>query len=130
MRLSPLLLTTQYYINNVRPKNGRRPSRHPFPYNNILPMALRDQVSGKSNKQQATACLQEMTLMLACFKNADFDQSLCAKEIELFKKCNEEYMASKRLKKEQDRGTELIPNAKKLSFKHINVLLKKYPQPK
>lgn len=53
MRLSPILLTSQYYVNHVRPKNGRRPTRQPFPFQNILPISLRDHVSGKGNKQQS-----------------------------------------------------------------------------
>nr|XP_053651826.1 uncharacterized protein LOC128701883 [Cherax quadricarinatus] len=52
MRLTPVSLASVYYINNVRPKNGRRPTRRPFPFTNELPIFLRDHVSGKNDKQQ------------------------------------------------------------------------------
>ncbi|XP_066960593.1 small ribosomal subunit protein mS37 [Macrobrachium rosenbergii] len=130
MRLTPFMLTAQYTINGVRPKNGRRPCRHPFPFTNILPISLRDHVSGKSDKQKNVACIQELSVMLACLKDNDFSDSRCFKEINALKSCNEKYMNSERLKKLQDRTSELTPYEKNLSHKHLNHLLKKYPQPK
>ncbi|XP_068223082.1 small ribosomal subunit protein mS37-like isoform X2 [Palaemon carinicauda] len=130
MKLTPYMLTAQYLVNGVRPKNGRRPCRHPFPFTNILPISLRNHVSGKSDKQQTVACIQELSVMLACLKTHDFNDSMCSKEINNLKNCNEKYMSSQRLKKLQDRTTELTPYEKNLSHKHLNQLLKKYPQPK
>ncbi|XP_063590846.1 small ribosomal subunit protein mS37-like [Penaeus indicus] len=129
MRLSPILLTSQYYVNNVRPKNGRKPTRQPFPFQNILPISLRDHVSGKGNKQQNVACLQEMSVLFACLKANDFNQAMCPKEIQSFKGCHKNFLDTQKLKKVQEREGVLVPGEKDLSPKQLNQLLRKYPQP-
>ena len=40
-------------------------------------------------------CLQEMSLMLACLKKQEFDQSSCATEIESFSLCCDQQMVCK-----------------------------------
>ncbi|XP_069955976.1 small ribosomal subunit protein mS37 [Cherax quadricarinatus] len=130
MRLTPVSLASVYYINNVRPKNGRRPTRRPFPFTNELPIFLRDHVSGKNDKQQSVACLQEMAILFACFKKNDFVQSLCMKEVEEFHKCHVRFMQNRSKEEELNRLGILSPGEKNLSHKQLNQLLKKYPQPK
>nr|XP_045607483.1 coiled-coil-helix-coiled-coil-helix domain-containing protein 1-like [Procambarus clarkii] len=130
MRLTPISFTSLYYINNVRPKNGRRPARRPFAFTDVLPMFLRDHVSGKNDRQQNVACLQEMSILFACMKKNEFTQAFCSKEIESFQSCHKEFMHSQRMKNAQERQGLLVPGEKNLSHKQLNVLLKKYPQPK
>ncbi|XP_076057156.1 small ribosomal subunit protein mS37 [Oratosquilla oratoria] len=130
MRLTPLILSSQYKINGYRPKNGRRLTRTPFPFQDILPLALKDSVSGKGNKTQNVACLHEMSLLFACFKKNDFKESKCPQEIESFQKCHIRFMEMERTRSLQEREGVLIPGAKQMSHKQINILLRKYPQPK
>ncbi|KAG7155923.1 coiled-coil-helix-coiled-coil-helix domain-containing protein 1-like [Homarus americanus] len=130
MRLTPIVLNSQYYINRNRPKNGRRPTRQPFPFNNNLPIFLRDHVSGKNDKTNSVACLQDMSILFACLKKNDFNQAMCHKEIESFQNCHENFMHTQRLRKEQEKQGLLVPGERNLSHRQINLLLKKHPQPK
>ncbi|KAK3859580.1 hypothetical protein Pcinc_034317 [Petrolisthes cinctipes] len=131
MHLSPLMLGTMYRLPNGKfRKTGRRPSRWPFPYNNVLPLALRNEVSGKGDKQQNLACLHEMSILFACMKKNDFVQSLCSKEINSFQKCHLNFLQAQKLKKEQEREGNLVPYARNMSHRQVNQLLKQYPQPK
>ncbi|XP_071550006.1 small ribosomal subunit protein mS37 isoform X2 [Panulirus ornatus] len=129
MRLTPFMLTTQYLINKS-PKNGRRPTRQPFPFKAALPLILKDQVSGKSSKKQNVACLQEMSILFACLKKSDFAQSLCQKEIDSLDSCYKNFMHTQSQRKQEEREGLLVPREKNLSHKQLNLLLKKHPQPK
>lgn len=66
---------------------GRRPQGLPVPFQQVLPLRLKNRVSGKASKGTNVACLHEMNMMLACFKDSDFDQVRCRAEIEAFRKC-------------------------------------------
>ncbi len=87
---------------------GRKPCKEPVPFQEILPLKLKDSVSGKGEKTSGNqiwfkkknfyvfyslkkitdvACLQDMAVMLACFKKHDFNQALCSKEISSFQSC-------------------------------------------
>jgi hypothetical protein len=37
------------------------------------------------------ACLHEMSVMFACFKNNDFNEALCSKEISSFQNCYKDF---------------------------------------
>ncbi|KAG0721969.1 hypothetical protein GWK47_045358 [Chionoecetes opilio] len=128
MRLTPINLRSTYLVNNLRPKNGRRPTRTPFPFNGCLPLELKDSVSGKSDRQETNACLQEISILFACFKRNDFVQAACSKEIDAFQACHLNHMVTQQ-KKNQDQGA-LVPGAKHLSHKQVNQLLRMYKQPK
>lgn len=65
--------------------------------------------------------------MFACFKQNDFSQQLCSKEIEKFQKCYTDNLKTKRVKAEREAKGVLIPGDRKLSHKQLNMLLKKFP---
>ncbi|PNF41603.1 hypothetical protein B7P43_G11114 [Cryptotermes secundus] len=73
------------------------------------------------------ACLYEMSILFACFKNNDFNQALCSKEINNFQSCYKNYMSKKNKKKDQEQQGILVPGEKKLTSKQVNVLLRKFP---
>ncbi|XP_063844780.1 small ribosomal subunit protein mS37-like isoform X1 [Scylla paramamosain] len=129
MRLTPLNLRSMYLVNNQRPKNGRRATRVPFPFNGCLPLQLRDSVSGKSEKLQSNPCVQEMFVMFSCFKKNDFDQALCSKEIQTFEACHLNHLTNEKRKKEQERRGVMVPGEKRLAHKQLNHLLGRYKQP-
>ncbi|KAJ9583387.1 hypothetical protein L9F63_022253, partial [Diploptera punctata] len=66
---------------------ARTPQKEPVPVQRSLPMKLKPTVSGKGNRTSDVSCLQEMAIMLACFKTNDFNQNLCSKEIDKFQNC-------------------------------------------
>ncbi|KAJ8934128.1 hypothetical protein NQ314_013587 [Rhamnusium bicolor] len=101
--------------------------KEPVPFQEILPLKLKPRVSGKGDKTSEVCCIYEMSVMLSCFKDNEFNQSLCSKEIEAFKKCYTNNLETKKAKKEKEAKCMLTPGEKSLSHKQINLLLRKFP---
>ncbi|XP_046408030.1 coiled-coil-helix-coiled-coil-helix domain-containing protein 1 [Ischnura elegans] len=101
--------------------------RETFKFQELLPLKLKPTVSGKGEKSSDVACLQEMSILFACFKKNEFNQALCSNEIQNFNKCYKNFMDTKHRREEMDRRGELTPGAKKLSHKQINQLMKRFP---
>ncbi|XP_023721356.1 uncharacterized protein LOC111872050 isoform X2 [Cryptotermes secundus] len=106
---------------------ARLPQREPVPFQEVLPLRLKKAVSGKGDRTSDVACLYEMSILFACFKNNDFNQALCSKEINNFQSCYKNYMSKKNKKKDQEQQGILVPGEKKLTSKQVNVLLRKFP---
>lgn len=96
-------------------------------FQQILPLKLRGFVSGKSDSISEVSCIHEMSVMFACFKDNDFNQSLCSKEIDKFQRCYTSHLTTKKAKKEKEAKGILTPGEKKLSHKQVNTLLKMFP---
>lgn len=106
---------------------ARVPQKEPVPFQEVLPLRLKKTVSGKGDKTSDVACLQEMAIMLACFKNNDFNQALCAKEISNFQGCYKDFAEKSNAKKGLEKKGILIPGEKKLTYKQVNALLRRFP---
>lgn len=124
MRLYPILR------GGARSKDARRPQREPVPFQMLLPLELKKTVSGKGDKSNDAACMQELAVMFACFKKADFDQQECMKEISSFQGCYKDYANKMSTQREQGRKGILVPGEKKLTHKQMNQLLKSFPPKK
>lgn len=107
---------------------ARTPQREPVPFQEILPLKLKNKVSGKGDNTSEIYCLYEMSVLLACFKSNEYNQKVCSKEIENFQQCYNESVKTKQGKKEKEAKGILIPGEKKLSSKQVNTLLRKFPQ--
>ncbi|XP_071442847.1 small ribosomal subunit protein mS37 [Hetaerina americana] len=116
MRLSPRLTG----ISSRYPREN-------FPFQELLPLKLKPTVSGKGDRTSDVACLQEMAILFACFKKNEFNQALCANEVQTFNKCYKSFVDAKQKKKEMERKGDLNPGAKKLTHKQINQLMKRFP---
>lgn len=101
--------------------------KEPVPFQERLPLRLNPGVSGKGNRTTNVCCIYEMSVMFACFKNNEFDQSLCSKEINEFQKCYTHHVETSRLKQEKEAKGLLTPGEKQLSAKQLNLLLSRYP---
>ncbi|XP_017768519.1 PREDICTED: coiled-coil-helix-coiled-coil-helix domain-containing protein 1 [Nicrophorus vespilloides] len=97
------------------------------PYQEILPLKLKQRVSGKGDNSSDVCCIQEMSLMLACFKLNEFDQSLCSKEVQNFSKCYQGHLQTKQKQKEMDEKGILRMGERNLSHKQLNKYLRKFP---
>lgn len=108
---------------------GRRynSEKTPVPFQSILPLKLRTHVSGKGDNRTEVHCIYEMSVMFACFKENEFNQSLCSKEIENFQTCFKQTTAMKNLKKEREAKGILTPGDKKMSSRQLNQLLSAHP---
>lgn len=108
---------------------GKYATREPVPFQERLPLKLKNRVSGKGDNLSEVSCLYEMSLLFACFKENDFSQVLCSKEIASFQKCYTESTARKLERKEKEAKGILTPGDKKMSSRQINQLLKSFPSP-
>lgn len=84
-------------------------------------------MSGKGDNRTDVSCLYEMSVMFACFKLNDFNQTLCSKEIENFQTCYKEATKRKADRKEKEAKGILTPGDKKMSSRQINQLLRAFP---
>ncbi|XP_041984610.1 coiled-coil-helix-coiled-coil-helix domain-containing protein 1 [Aricia agestis] len=122
MRISTALL------GGPRQTNARRPQLEKnVPFQMLLPLKLRKEVSGKGDKMKEAACMQEMAVMFACFKKNEFDQAQCLKEIAAFKGCYKDYNERAKLQHEQAKKGILVPGEKNLTHRQVNQLLKSFP---
>jgi len=110
--------------------DGRRPGREPVRFQQLLPLRLRNHVSGKGEKTANVACLQEMAVMFACMKDNEFKEAKCGPQIERFQKCYSEHMTQKKEKKRKEDSGEVVAgtDSRKLSYRQLNQLLSKFPQ--
>ncbi|KAJ9586324.1 hypothetical protein L9F63_020032 [Diploptera punctata] len=106
---------------------ARIPQKEPVPIKRSLPMKLKLRVSGKGERNSEVACLQELTIMLDCFKNNEFKQEICSKEINNLQKCFKNYMTEEQAKKNREQNAIVTPDEKNLSAKQLNNFLKKFP---
>nr|CAD7197502.1 unnamed protein product [Timema douglasi] len=115
---------------SVLARNARAPQKEPVPFQQLLPLKLKNSVSGKGDRTSNVACLQEMAVMFACLKQSEFDQALCSKEIAGFQSCFNTSQEQKKAKKELDRSDGLVlgADARFMGHKKINQLLRKFPQ--
>ncbi|KAG6458485.1 uncharacterized protein LOC115448856 [Manduca sexta] len=124
MRLYPFLRASP--SNN----NARAPQREPVPFQMLLPLSLKKTVSGKGDKLNEAACMQEMALMFACFKKSEFNQQECLKEVSEFKSCYKSYSEKMSTLRKQGKKGILVPGEKKLTHRQMNELLKRFPPKK
>ncbi|XP_067144510.1 small ribosomal subunit protein mS37 [Centruroides vittatus] len=112
--------------------NGRRPALPPIKFREMLPLALKDKVSGKGSRFNDVACLNEVLSLLSCFEKGEFNETFCKKEIDSLQNCYLNHLASVDKRKKQQVEGKLVPGQKlkDMTAKQIDNLLKAYPIPK
>ncbi|CAN7951790.1 unnamed protein product [Ixodes pacificus] len=109
--------------------NGRWPAKPPIKFRELLPMELKDKVSGKKGKSSDVACLPEMMTLFACLSEKNYDSNNCPQEASAFQSCYDRHL----LKNAEYRQTGslgiLTPGLKasQLTSQQANTLLRKYP---
>lgn len=98
------------------------------PFQEILPLRLKNSVSGKADSGSDVACLQEMTVLFACLKDNEFVEKFCSKEISQFKKCYKVYMDRKATAKETINQGIVTPG-NNLNYKQLNKYMRRFPNP-
>ncbi|XP_041803701.1 coiled-coil-helix-coiled-coil-helix domain-containing protein 1 [Chelmon rostratus] len=85
-------------------------------------LALRDAVANRKLKKGEATCVTEMSVLMACWKQNNFVDSLCSNEMKAFYTCVEKAQAAMRNKSDQTsiQGGRLHP-------KQATTLLKRYP---
>ncbi|KRX65008.1 60S ribosomal protein L39 [Trichinella britovi] len=109
--------------------NCRRILPKEWKFREILPLALKNCVSSKYDRVNPKICVYEMTVLLACLKKNEFDNSECSEEVKAFNECFEkERAAAQELKNSLKEGL-LIPGSNRLSFSQVNQLMQQWPHP-
>uniref|UniRef100_L7M2I2 CHCH domain-containing protein n=1 Tax=Rhipicephalus pulchellus TaxID=72859 RepID=L7M2I2_RHIPC len=109
--------------------NGRRPAEPPVPFRQLLPMQLKDKVSGKRDRQKDVACLPEMMTLFSCLAEKNYDSNNCSKEVTAFQGCFNKFLKQNAQYKATGSLGILTPGLKasQLTSQQANALLKKYP---
>lgn len=77
-------------------RNGRRPQDiNSVPFKAVLPLKIRNHVSGKSDRQKIAPCIQELTVLFAKLKEHEFNDEMCAKEVAILREANREYLTTR-----------------------------------
>ncbi|XP_029305838.1 small ribosomal subunit protein mS37 [Cottoperca gobio] len=85
-------------------------------------LALKDEVANRKFKTGGATCVAEISVLMACWKQNNFVDSLCSNEMNSFYTCVGEAQAAKKNIPEQSsfQGERLPP-------KQVTTLLKRYP---
>ncbi|KAG7200011.1 hypothetical protein KM043_014432 [Ampulex compressa] len=109
-------------------KRGRAPqSEKTVPFKEMLPLKLRNFVSGKAQQTTKTTCLYEMGMLFACFQEKQFDNRNCTTEVKNFQNCYSKYLSDSKIEKAAQRSLVPIPGQKNLTHKQISYILHQYP---
>nr|XP_055026847.1 coiled-coil-helix-coiled-coil-helix domain-containing protein 1 [Misgurnus anguillicaudatus] len=86
----------------------------------IKPLALKNEVANRRLRKGEATCVTEMSLLMACWKQNDFNNTVCSKEVSTFYTCVEKtQMQNKAAGKHGGQG--------RLSPKEATILLKRHP---
>ncbi|XP_002734257.1 small ribosomal subunit protein mS37-like [Saccoglossus kowalevskii] len=89
---------------------------------------LDDRVSSKKSETGSAPCIEEMSVLMTCWKKFDYIDSDCMEEITAFQKCTAQAQQNRKAMMEAMKKGE--SKSSKLTSKQINRLLSRYPQPK
>lgn len=77
-------------------KQAREPQNvKKVPFKAVLPMRIRNHVSGKSDRQKEAPCIHELTVLFAKLKDHEFNDEMCAKETAALRAANREYLTNR-----------------------------------
>ncbi|XP_043461423.1 uncharacterized protein LOC122498009 [Leptopilina heterotoma] len=122
MRGSHLLMSI---ANKNRARAAQKENKVQFKA--LLPLQLRNRVSGKNDSEKEKGCLHEISLAMACLAKNNYQNTPCAKEINNFNNCFKTYMKNKETRKENQLKGILTVDAKTLNHREVNILLKRFP---
>ncbi|XP_013860142.1 small ribosomal subunit protein mS37 [Austrofundulus limnaeus] len=88
------------------------------------PLVLQDRVSSRSVDKGDATCLTEMSVMMACWKENNFVDTFCSREIDTFYTCVNKVLEARKNKSEQGSTTK-----GRLTPKQATTLLKRFPNP-
>ncbi|XP_010189748.1 PREDICTED: coiled-coil-helix-coiled-coil-helix domain-containing protein 1 [Mesitornis unicolor] len=98
-----------------------RQSKRPPVIRPTRPLALANKVANRREELLEATCITEMSVMMACWKQNDFNDTACAEEIRMFYDC---VAKAEKVRKDQNKESsrELSTSSK------VNKLLRRFPQ--
>ncbi|NXQ90148.1 CHCH1 protein, partial [Nyctibius grandis] len=88
------------------------------------PLVLANKVANRREQAGEATCITEMSVMMACWKQNDFNDAACAEEIRMFYDC---VAKAEKERKNQNEEDTLSPRGNLPSNK-VNKLLRRFPQ--
>ncbi|NXC74316.1 CHCH1 protein, partial [Anhinga anhinga] len=88
------------------------------------PLVLANKVANRREQEGEATCITEMSVMMACWKQNDFNDTACAEEIQMFYDC---VAKAEKERKDQNKEDTLSPRGNLTSSK-VNKLLRRFPQ--
>ncbi|XP_015187805.1 PREDICTED: coiled-coil-helix-coiled-coil-helix domain-containing protein 1 [Polistes dominula] len=106
---------------------GRLPQNEAkVPFKVADELALKDYVSCRSVGLAEKGCLHELSILLTCLRENEFDNFNCSKELTSFENCSKRFAKLSSELKASHAKSVPDPNSKVFSSKQINYLLKLY----
>ncbi|XP_064519904.1 small ribosomal subunit protein mS37 [Pseudopipra pipra] len=87
------------------------------------PLALADKVANRREQGGEATCITEMSVMMACWKQNDFNDAACAEEIRVFYDC-----VAKAEKQRRNQNEDAVSSRGNLPSSKVNKLLRRFPQ--
>uniref|UniRef100_A0A8C5TRS0 Coiled-coil-helix-coiled-coil-helix domain containing 1 n=1 Tax=Malurus cyaneus samueli TaxID=2593467 RepID=A0A8C5TRS0_9PASS len=87
------------------------------------PLALADRVANRREQSTEATCITEMSVMMACWKQNDFNDTACAEEIRMFYNC-----VAKAEKERKDQNEDTLLSRGNFPSSKVNKLLRRFPQ--
>nr|XP_033798474.1 coiled-coil-helix-coiled-coil-helix domain-containing protein 1 isoform X1 [Geotrypetes seraphini] len=109
---SALQARLRYLMSRRHGKPALKPTR---------PLVLADRVANRKMRMGEATCITEMSLMMACWKENNFNDMFCAKEIQSFFDCNTKVQAELRLNEKTPKHGGHLPS------NQVNKLLQRFP---
>ena len=105
--------------------NGYKPLH---PYRILLPPMLKDRTQNRNLLEKSTSCVDEMSNMMACWKEHEFSPETCLAEMIKYNKCVRDTAAATKELKEKMRSGK-VKTKGRFTSDTVNEMLKKFPQP-
>ncbi|KAI4886227.1 hypothetical protein NFI96_023511 [Prochilodus magdalenae] len=86
------------------------------------PLRLKDEVANRRPEKGEATCITEMSVLMACWKQNDFNNMVCSNEVSAFYRCIEKAQAEREKAK-----TQTLVQGGRLPPKQVTKLLKRYP---
>ncbi|XP_029170528.1 coiled-coil-helix-coiled-coil-helix domain-containing protein 1 [Nylanderia fulva] len=115
-------------LTSIFCRNARAPqNENKVPFKAMLPLKLKNHVSSKNQKVTEHGCLQELSLLITCLDQNEYDDARCIPQFKVLDHCYKTYLKNvKRTQMEQEQVVP-VPNSKNLTHKQITHLLRRYP---
>ncbi|XP_011870165.1 PREDICTED: coiled-coil-helix-coiled-coil-helix domain-containing protein 1 [Vollenhovia emeryi] len=115
-------LTSIVFRNARQPQNPNK-----VPFKAVAPLKLKDFVSSKGQKITEQGCLHEMSLLLTCLEENEFEDKRCAPQLTALNKCFKSYRDNMQHEKSIKDQVVPVPMSKNLTHKQVTYLLRSYP---
>ncbi|KYN35439.1 Coiled-coil-helix-coiled-coil-helix domain-containing protein 1 [Trachymyrmex septentrionalis] len=115
-------------LTSILFRNARQPqNENKVTFKEILPLKLKSSVSGKNQRLKEKGCLLEMSLLLTCLEENEFEDKRCSPELKALNQCYQVYSSTMERIHSLNDQIMPVPNSKNLTHKQITHLLRRYP---